>query len=87
MNLKCNCGGVKSLHTLGEYTCYREIVPRAEEPTEFGINIGKWKFVGEPPITDFTLRQQRGYSYHIEENLWSKPKARPKEWFECKAWD
>lgn len=84
---RCGCGGENGIHELGLNSCYREVVPKDEEPKKFGVEKKLWKLPKQRAITDFTLKQQRGYSYHEKEMRWSKPKNRGNSWFESKGWD
>jgi hypothetical protein len=55
----CHCGTAQSTpHQIGEGGCVR-FMTEAPSPTESG----NW-LVGGHEITDFTLKQQRGYSQH-----------------------
>ena len=36
--LECGCGGEYGIHKLGKGGCFREIVPRSEEPKPFGMD-------------------------------------------------
>ena len=85
--LECGCGGGDDIHELGKDGCFREIVPKSEEPKPFGVDKLRWKLPKQRPISDFTLKQQRGYTFHKEQKRWSKPKDRGSEWFESKGWD
>lgn len=87
IELKCGCGGADGIHKLGIEKCFRKLVQKNEEPKRFGVEKKMWKLPKSSPITEFTLKQQRGYSFHEEEQRWSKPKVRGKEWFETKGWD
>ena len=66
---KCQCGGIKTPHEVGEGSCYREKVPFEEEPVQVGY--GKWSVDGHR-ITTTTLFQQRMYSY--KDRVWTRPK-------------
>lgn len=88
MKTLCSCGcGLGPKHILGEGLCFRELVLKDEEPKKFGVDKILWKFPKQNPISDFTLTQQRGYSFHDETERWSKPKVRGDEWFESKGWN
>ena len=67
--MNCNCGGVDGAHSVGDVNCMREkcVKPRKKSCSD------RWIIHGENgSITDFTLRQQRGYVQHDCGN-WSRP--------------
>lgn len=81
----CGCGCGLPRHRLGVDLCYRYIVTDPEEipqnnrriynPAIWPEPVWVWD-VGGHTITDYTLRFQRGYSYHKEQLVWSRPKHR-----------
>lgn len=66
----CWCGGLDYPHHAEDAGCLREVVPA---PMVVG---GRWLVLGDEggPITDFTLKQQRGYSKH-DCGCWSRPRG------------
>jgi len=69
MKTECYCGGIKNPHFIEDEGCYRKIV-RSQTPVKKPNNM--WRVNGAT-ITDFTLKQQRGYALHSN-GQWSKPK-------------
>lgn len=70
---ECQCGGIDHPHTIGKAGCFRYMteapIPAGKHP-ELGCDT--WKMPNEDgAITDFTLRQQRGYHQH-ECGCWSR---------------
>lgn len=70
---ECQCGGIDHPHTIGKAGCFRYMteapIPAGKHP-ELGCDT--WKMPDEDgAITDFTLRQQRGYHQH-ECGCWSR---------------
>lgn len=86
--IKCGCGSNQGIHDLGNNKCFREVVPEIEEPKK--VNNG-WSMPSvngtRHTITDFTLKQQRGYGFDEQTNRWHRPKKRGDDWFESKGWD
>lgn len=75
-NHMCACGGKGSLHVIGADGCFREMTA---SPTPAGkhaeLGCDTWIMPDEDgAITDFTLRQQRGY-HRYECGCWSKSSA------------
>lgn len=70
--MKCHCGGIEETHKIGEDDCLREEVAKKDNPILVDSINDKWKVTGHI-ITGFTLRQQRGYHHHGN-NDWSRPK-------------
>ncbi len=84
----CSCGSNQETpHKLGNVKCFRELIPKHEEPKPFGVNKILWKLPKRTPINDLTLKQSRGYSYHEETKRWSIPKSVIEQWYETKGWD
>lgn len=55
----CHCGGEAAAHQTGTGHCLRYMtIPPKQAP------YGRWIVEGDETITDFTLRQQRGYHQH-----------------------
>ena len=75
----CSCGGgARTPHDIGINGCARYRVTKTNElPTKFRIDERGFLVcdVGNNTITDYTLRQQRGYSEHKCGN-WSCPKSK-----------
>jgi hypothetical protein len=70
---ECQCGGIDHPHTISETGCFRYMT---ESPILAGkhpeLGCDTWKMPDEDgAITDFTLRQQRGYHQH-ECGCWSR---------------
>lgn len=86
--MQCGCGSNQGIHELGNDKCFREIVPKNEEPKK--VNRG-WSMPGNNgerhTITDFTLYHQRGYGFSEQTNQWHRPKERADDWFESKGWN
>jgi len=55
---ECNCGGIKFRHSVGDKGCYRQM---EAAPIKVGENL--WKVNGRT-VTDWVLRNQRGYHQH-----------------------
>jgi len=73
INMECHCGGVEGTHKIGDSDCLREEVEKKDNPILADLS-GKDRWVVEGHIiTGFTLRQQRGYHHHGN-NDWSRPK-------------
>ena len=64
----CHCGAYGEGHETGFGHCYREI---CEAPVE--LNNDWWKVEVFPPITGFSLREQRLYHKHLC-GCWSRAK-------------
>ena len=64
---ECGCGGVTTfprIHIIGSFGCYRYMTtPPKECGTHETLGCPTWEVEGQQ-ITDFTLRQQRGYNQH-----------------------
>lgn len=82
MNIKCYCGGGKTLvHRVGEKTCFREIVPTKEEPKFAGhgsfmrSDCLMWHYEGAI-ITEFSLKNQRLVVMDERTGMWTRPKDR-----------
>ena len=66
---ECGCGGgvatFPPLHTIGSFGYYRYMTtPPKECGTHETLDCPTWEVGGIAGITDFTLRQQRGYHQH-----------------------
>lgn len=74
--------GKINAHILGEESCCREEVIGLNEKLTFfegslfnddkKVNLVTIK--GECTITEYTFRSQRGYAFHEESGVWSRPK-------------
>ena len=70
--MECYCGGVEGTHKIGEPDCLREVVEKKDNPKLVDAVNDRWEVEGHT-ITGHTLRQQRGYHHHGN-NDWSRPK-------------
>lgn len=65
---ECGCGGVATFppfHNIGSFGCYRYMTtPPKECGNHETLGCQTWEVEGQVGITDFTLRQQRGYHQH-----------------------
>ena len=71
--MECHCGGgIEVTHKIGEPDCLREEVEKENNPILIDPVKDMWKVEGDI-ITGHTLRQQRMYAHHGN-NDWSRPK-------------
>ena len=69
----CNCGGKKEEHFIGDPLCYRELFNGVIEQDRNDKNM---YWLDGIRITEYTLKHQRGYSYHKEQGIWSSTKIK-----------
>lgn len=68
----CGCGTADRPHNTGEHGCVRLMIGAPTPAPDHPIYGRMWFVDGDPePITDFTLRQQRGYWQH-QCGCWSR---------------
>lgn len=72
----CYCGSIGHPHALGCKCCFRELVPREQEPKPLDAEMNKWILPGGYIISNYTLKMQRLYFYHEKPGRWSKPKSK-----------
>lgn len=70
--MECHCGGITVTHQIGEKDCFREEVKKEDNPILVDAVNDRWEVEGGI-VTGFTLREQRGYHHHGNNN-WSRPK-------------
>ncbi len=86
--IKCGCGSKQGIHILGNDSCFREIVPKNEEPIQVYNGWSVPIINGtRNTITDYTLHYQRGIRFDKDSNQWHRPKERGNDWFESRGWD
>lgn len=78
-NILCHCGGgARTPHSVGVDKCFRyHVTDHSELPRNFRIDDRGFLIldVGTNTITDYTLKQQRGYSEDKCGN-WTRPKSK-----------